>query len=208
MVKKFLVWIIKRYQLQTVINELQNELSVKDCNSKVVNEDSTFYPEASVQNLQNNKDKIRIGKGTHIRGGLLIFNYGGEIIIGNNCYIGDHSRIWSGEKVVIGNFVQVSHNVNIIDTTAHEMDAQLRAERYVDLINNGPWKNKGSVVTSPVMIGDYAWLSFNVSILRGVVIGEGAIIGANSVVTNDIPPYTLAVGNPAKVIKKLKIFEG
>ncbi len=54
----------------------------------------------------------------------------------------------------------------------------------------------------PVVIGDFAWIGGNSTILPGVHIGEGAVIGAGSVVTRDIPPYTIAVGNPARVIKQ------
>ncbi|MCB0501084.1 MAG: hypothetical protein KDD32_00210 [Bacteroidetes bacterium] len=53
------------------------------------------------------------------------------------------------------------------------------------------------------MIKDKAWIGFNVIILKGVTIGEGAVVGAGSVVTKDVPDYTIVVGNPAKLIKKL-----
>lgn len=202
MIRNILIWVIKRYKLQTVITELQNNENVLSCNRAVVNNGCIFYPEARVYNSRNSEE-IKIGKGTHIRGMLVTFNYGGKIIIGDNCYIGDHSRIWSGERVVIGDFVQISHNVNIIDTSAHEIDAFERAERYLDLIKNGPWKEKGNVLTSPIIIDDYVWISFNVSILRGVHIGKGAIIGAGSVVTKDVPAFTLVAGNPAIVVKEL-----
>ncbi|MDE6407021.1 MAG: hypothetical protein K2K48_06295 [Anaeroplasmataceae bacterium] len=55
----------------------------------------------------------------------------------------------------------------------------------------------------PVIIGDKTWLGANVTVLPGVTIGEGAVIGAGSVVTKDIPPYTVAVGNPCKVVKEI-----
>ena len=64
-------------------------------------------------------------------------------------------------------------------------------------------KNWVHIAHAPVVIGDKAWVGFNVSILKGVTIGEGAVIGACSVVTRDIPPYSVAVGNPAKVVRSL-----
>lgn len=203
MIKNILIWIIKKYKLNKVISDLDTELKLKRIENNTTNRGSTFYPEANVYNLQNDKLKIIIGYNTHIRGTLHVFKYGGFIEIGNNTYIGDNTRIWSAEYIYIGNNVQISHNVNIIDTSAHEKDAFERSERFIDLIKNGPWVSKGNVLTEPIYIGDYVWISFNVSILRGVTIGEGAIIGANSVVTKDVPPFSLSVGNPAKVIKYL-----
>ncbi|WP_071585616.1 DapH/DapD/GlmU-related protein [Selenomonas sputigena] len=67
------------------------------------------------------------------------------------------------------------------------------------------WKN---VRAAPIHIGDKAWLGFNVIVLKGVSIGEGAVIGAGSVVTSDVPAYSVAVGNPAAVVKRLIVEEG
>lgn len=56
----------------------------------------------------------------------------------------------------------------------------------------------------PVTIGDYVWIGMNCLILKGVTIGEGAIIGAGSVVTRDVPPFCLAAGSPARVLRSLQ----
>lgn len=204
MIKKFLIWIIKRYQLQQVVAGLHIEDNINACNNQVTNNGGIFLPGACVGNQQNDPGKIIIGRGTCVAGLLLIFKYGGSILIGESCYIGDHSRIWSGENIIIGNNVLISHNVNIIDTSAHEFDSKERSIRYTDLLKNGPWNEKGSIITKPVIIEDYAWVSFNVTILKGVKIGKGAIIGANSLVTKDVPPYSLVVGNPGRVVRYLK----
>lgn len=164
---------------------------------------SKLYPEAIVYNNSNDPSKIIIGKETHIQGELNIFKYGGKITIGNNTYIGKDSRIWSGESVTIGNDVLVSHFCNIVDTNSHEINPFERATRSKEIFTAGHWQNKGSVKTSPIIIKDYAWISFNVAILKGVTIGEGSIIGAGSVVVNNIPDWCFAAGNPAKVVRLL-----
>lgn len=186
------------------INEKIEKQKINKCVEQVIiGEKSMFYAEASVVNHKKDKSKIRIGSNSHIRGQLLVFNYGGEIKIGSNCYIGDGSRIWSGENVTIGNDVLISHNVSIVDTNSHEIDYIERAERFKDLIDKGPWETKGSILTTPVIIKDNVWISFGASILRGVTIGKGAIIGAGSLVTKDVPDWTIVAGNPAKVIREI-----
>lgn len=187
-----------------MISEIQQKKNTENIQHSLTHHGATFYAEAIVNNPSGNKANITIGNNTHVRGMLNVFAYGGKISIGENCYIGDHSRIWSGESISIGNDVLISHNVNIIDTNSHETDAIERSERYMDLLKNGHWKDKGSILTAPIIIKDYAWISFNATILKGVTIGEGAIVAANAVVVKDVPDYTLVVGNPAVVIKNLK----
>ena len=172
--------------------------------SSVTYRNSFFYYDSEIKNMQNNPANIIVGNGTHIRGELLLFAYGGEIKIGNDCYIGDHTRIWSGEKIIIGNDVLISHNVSIADTNAHEIDAEERAEGFRNIFNSGFPKVKGNIKTTPIYIGDHAWINFNAIILKGVTIGEGAIVAAGSVVTKNVAPYTLVAGNPATVKKYLK----
>ena len=164
---------------------------------------SKFYPEASVYNLRNDPSFISISDNTHIRGELIIFAFGGEIIIGSNTFIGEGTKIRSAEKIIIGNNVLISHNCNIIDTDSHEIDHLERAEGFKKMIRQGHSKTKGNIKTEAIVIKDHAWLSYNVSILKGVTIGEGAIVGAGSVVTKDVSDYTIVAGNPAKLIKKV-----
>lgn len=171
----------------------------------ICNKSSKFYTTANISLLNNKVDSIIIRNNCHIRGELLIFNYGGKIEIGENCYVGEGSKIWSGESIKIGNNVLISHNVNIIDTNSHEINHLERAQGYTNLIKEGHPKEKGSILTAPITIEDYAWISFNVTILKGVAIGKGAIVAAGSVVTKNVEPFTLVAGNPAKFIKKLNL---
>lgn len=204
MIRKLFVWFIKRYNLASVIEDLQKQEKVNRCVQSVTNNGAVFLPEASVFNEQNDSSKIIVGKGTHIRGSLLIFKFGGSISIGSNCYVGEGTRIWSGESISIGNNVLISHNVNIVDNNAHEIDSEERAKRYEDLVIKGHWQEKGNIISAAVIIEDYAWISFNATILKGVKIGKGAIVAAGSLVTKDVPPFVLVAGNPASVIRTLQ----
>lgn len=201
--ERILKWLFSDDFINIQINrklevEFQNKIS-----QLIIGENSKLYPDSDIQNAQHDKSKINIGNNTHIRGTLIVYSYGGEISIGNNCYVGDMSRIWSADSVKIGNDVLISHNVNIIDTDSHEINSKERALSGREILKHGTSRIKGNVKTSPVLIEDNVWINFNVVILKGVKIGKGAIIAAGAVVTKDVPPYTLVAGSPAKVVSEL-----
>lgn len=157
----------------------------------MVSERSKFGPDAVISNPTKDKSRIQIGENCFIEGKLLTFPHGGNIRIGNWCYVGRRTEIWSMESVVIGNRVFISHNVNIIDTTAHSRNAKERHEHFRKIQNSGhPEKAEDlpGVFWSPIIIEDDVWISFGVSILRGVHIGVGSVIAAGSIVTKDVPP--------------------
>lgn len=202
--KKILLKLFYQLILIDKIEHKLNQIKINRCESNVEKLDTTkFYEEAKVFNYKSDKTLIKIGAETHIRGELLIFSYGGEIQIGNNCYVGEGTRIWSGEKIEIGDNVLISHNVNIMDTNSHEIDAQERKETTLHIFTKGHPIEKGNIVTKPIKIENHVWINFNSIILKGVTIGEGSIISAGSIVTKDVPPYSLVAGTPAKVIKSI-----
>jgi lipopolysaccharide O-acetyltransferase len=116
--------------------------------------------------------------------------------IGKNVQINDFIHITATESVIIGDNVLIASKVYISDTSHGSYKG--------DDSDSDPSiaPQKRSLVSLPVFIGENVWIGESVSILPGVKIGRASIIGANSVVTKDIPDYCIAVGNPAKVIKK------
>jgi acetyltransferase-like isoleucine patch superfamily enzyme len=188
-----------------VIAKCLSDIKIQRCLPFVtIGASSKFYEEARVVNCQQDKSKIFIGENSHIRGDLVVFGSGGLIRLGNECFIGEGSRIWSAEEIVVGNNVLIAHNCNIIDTNSHEIDSEERAEGYRNILKVGFPKEKGNILTAPIYIDDHSWISFNATILKGVRIGKGAIVAANSVVTKDVEPFTMVAGNPAAFIKNLK----
>jgi acetyltransferase-like isoleucine patch superfamily enzyme len=171
--------------------------------SSAASDDAMFGPTAFIHNRQNEPRAIAIGKKTLIDGELMIFNDAGKIEIGESSFVGKGSRVWSGESVKIGSHVFVAHNVTISDTNAHPFSAAERASEYQARMIEGKPYARGSTLTSPVVIGNHVWINFGVSILKGVRIGEGAVIGAGSLVTKDVPAWTFAAGVPAKALRPI-----
>lgn len=163
-------------------------------------EKSMFHQESRVFNLQNNRTRIKVGRYTHIRGELLVFAHGGSIEIGDYCYVGESSRIWSANNIRIGNRVLIAHNVNIHDNNAHPRDAEERHRQQVHIITKGHPTEQPGLNEKPVLVSDDAWIGFNATVLKGVTIGKGAIVGACSVVTKDVPDHAIVAGNPAVII--------
>lgn len=118
-----------------------------------------------------------------------------QIVIGNNSAIGDNSHITAINSIIIGDNVLTGKRILITDNSHGASEPELLETAP----NQRPLYSKG-----PIVIEDNVWIGEKATILPGVRIGRGAIIGANAVVTKDIPPYALAGGNPAKIIKILK----
>lgn len=166
--------------------------------------DVAIYPSANVSNASGVQKKVRLGKQTILMGELLIFGYGGEIEIGEQSFVGEGTKIWSGDQVKIGNYVFISHNCNILDSNTHEINhiERMNAHKY-RLANGLNTKLKGNIKTAPITIADHVWIGCNSVVLKGVKIGKGAIVAAGSVVTKDVDAFTLVGGNPAKFIKSI-----
>lgn len=125
-------------------------------------------------------------------------NYEGEtyipsISIGKNCNFGDFLHLTCIKKITIGNNVLTGRWVTISDNGHGETDYQTL--QIPPIIRRLSYKG-------PVIIGDNLWIGDKATILSGIRIGNGVVIAANAVVTKDIPSFCIAVGNPAKVIKR------
>lgn len=118
-----------------------------------------------------------------------------KLVVGKNCKIGDYVHIAVGEEVVIGDNVLIGSKVLISDLNHGNYGGE---EMHCD--PNTPPDNR-PINTKPLSIGDNVWIGDNVCILQGVKIGNGCIIGANSVVTKSMPDDCIIGGIPAKVIK-------
>lgn len=115
------------------------------------------------------------------------------ISIGSHCLLRHGSHITATDSIVIGDHLLTGTNVIITDN-AHGLTTR---EQLLVPPRQRPLISKG-----PVVIGRNVWLGNNVCVLPGVTIGDGVVVGANSVVTHSLPPYCVAAGIPARVIKQ------
>lgn len=118
------------------------------------------------------------------------------IKIGDGVQVNDYVHIGAVKLVLIGNNVLIASNVFISDHN-HGI---YKGESNQDSPDTIPLRRKLSYV--PVVIEDNVWIGEFVSVLPGVTIGKGSVVGTMSVVTKDIPPYSIAVGSPARVVKE------
>lgn len=141
-------------------------------------------------------DNLTTGTGCRIEAHQLEKGNKYSIEIGNNVQMNDYVHIVGGKKVIIGNNVLLASKIFISDLNhgsygtndVHDSPETLPVER--------------KLAASQVVIEDNVWIGEFVSILPGVTIGRGSIIGTMSVVTKSIPAYSIAVGSPAVVIKQ------
>lgn len=151
---------------------------------------------------------IQIGDESIIIGRMVLETENSKILIGNNTFIGDCLLVCA-DQITIGSDVMFSWGCTIIDTDAHSLNWKDRMQdvrdwkKGIDANTIGLFKNWSNVISTPIIIEDKAWIGFNSIILKGVTIGEGAVVAAGSVVTKSVAPYTLVGGNPAIEIKKL-----
>ena len=146
---------------------------------------------------------VRIGRGASTYLGTM-FDVGprGRVSLGDFALV-HGARIICDQEIEIGDYALVSWNVVLMDSYRVPIDpterrselerVPRRAARYID----------AEVAARPIRIGKNVWIGFESCVLPGVTIGEGSIVGARSVVVEDVPPYTIVAGNPARVIRRI-----
>lgn len=146
----------------------------------------------------NKNSQVTIGESLMIRGPVYMGcvrkrnipkenKHNPELTIGSSCYFSHNCNITCAEKITIGDNCMFANNCTIIDHD-HNFDAD---------------GVRGTLKSAPIKIGKKVWCGANVIILKGVTVGDGAIIGAGAVVTKDIPAHTVAVGAPARIVRKI-----
>lgn len=188
------------------INYINNSILTKVDKSTILQNGTSMRFDAG----HDLREYLNIGERCLINSNFIFESRNGYISIGNNVNIGGANLI-SREQIIIGNDVTMAWGITIYDHNSHSINWDDRSrdneQCYNDFVNFGNSilnKNWDNVKSDRIVIHDKVWIGFDVLILKGVVIGEGAVIGAKSVVTKDVPAWTVCAGNPAKVVKYLK----
>jgi acetyltransferase-like isoleucine patch superfamily enzyme len=185
------------------ILKLQNFLKLKRAkiftwllrgDAAYIGKNSVVFPPFNSINIKT----LYIGNGVYIGSGAWIetvkkyadHEFNSELRIGDSTCIGHRCHVIACGKMIIGKNITIADNVYISDNI-HGFDDMSCG------VMPQPLK-----VPGPVVIEDEVWLGERVCVMPNVTIGKHSVIGANSVVTKDIPPYSIAVGSPARVIKQ------
>jgi acetyltransferase-like isoleucine patch superfamily enzyme len=148
-----------------------------------------------------------------------VIGHAASVYLGTMFDVGPHGRVVLGDyallngvrvicdsSVEIGDYALISWGVVLMDTYRVPFDRDARrdvlrnvaAHRPRGIRGGGPWPAR------PIRIGKNVWIGADACVLPGVTIGEGSVVGTRSVVTQDVPPYTIAAGNPARIVRRLE----
>lgn len=189
----------KRAQLRRYRKQLEMDASTR------------LHPSFSVSFMVTPENRIYVRAGAKgiLNAQITFETRSGIVEIGDRVYLGGCTIICR-EGVKIGNDVTMAWGVTIYDHNSHSLNWRQRAKVvehfyhhyglpscYEDI----DWTD---VASAPIVVEDKVWIGFDVVLLKGVRVGEGAVIGARSVVTRDVEPYTVVAGNPAVIVKRIE----
>lgn len=135
-----------------------------------------------------------------VRGPVEIY-FGDNVNLFGETFIDSTDLCGGTPKLIVGNRVDLGHGVQFLVNREVRIDDDVNVANFVRFLDSDDFSNDPNE-SKPIHICRYAWIGQDSFIMKGVTIGEGAVIGVNSVVTNDVPPYSVAMGNPARVVIK------
>jgi len=169
------------------IQKLRNKIKV-DKSSSITIEKSVKIVGSTVL-IRGNNNRLTVDENTRLRNmSIEIIGDNCSVKIGKNCMIGDgcYLSVKEGTHLVIGDGCGLSRNIKLMTSDGHP------------IFRDGKRINEAK----DIVLGSYIWIADNVTILKGVKIGDRSVVGINSTVTKDVPSASIAVGNPAKVVQE------
>lgn len=184
--------LLMRFFLFLRIRNLKKKIKFPD--------DCIFHVNSSVGLFWGSKSSdIRFGKRVIMQGTLISGN-GGKIIMGDYSQLGVNSKILSANSIIVGDYTAIATDTVVCDNNNHPVNPYDRMVIRKTLPNSieRSWIYADN---APIVIGKNCWIGQSCRICKGVTIGDGSIVAANSVVTKDVPANCIVAGNPAKIVK-------
>ena len=145
--------------------------------------------------------RIEVGRGCLISGSLITETPNSLVRIGDHSLVGGDTIVAAAQEIIVEADVLISYRCIITDSDNHSMRYSERKHDVRDwMTGKHDWSR---VAMAPIRICRGAWIGAQCIVLKGITIGEGAVVGMGSVVTKDVAPYTIVAGNPARVIREL-----
>jgi acetyltransferase-like isoleucine patch superfamily enzyme len=142
---------------------------------------------------------ITVDEDSQVDGALMFDRENASVSIGKRVFM--NGTLVVAQSIDIGDDVMIAWGATIFDHNSHSISFSKRVDDVTDWrVGKKDWSN---VKVVPVKICNKVWIGFSAIILKGVTIGEGAVVGAGSVVTKDVPDWTVVAGNPACVIREI-----
>ncbi|HEY5412710.1 MAG TPA: DapH/DapD/GlmU-related protein [Caulobacteraceae bacterium] len=143
--------------------------------------------------------RVKIGANAVIRG-VIRCEDEGHVEIGDEVYVGDGAIVSAWTRVEIGQGTLLAHGVQVFDNDTHPIDPAERRAHFRSILELGP-PNDFIIGRRPVRIGKDCWLGFGAAVMKGVEIGDEAIVAAGAVVASDVRPRSIVAGNPAREVR-------
>lgn len=144
---------------------------------------------------------VRVGRESNVEGRIVLERSGARVSIGSRTHVGGGTLIDAAEEITIGDDVLVAFEVLFMDHNSHALRFSERKHDVTEWMRGR--KSWSNVAMRPIRVCDKAWIGARAIILKGVTVGEGGIVAAGSVVTHDVPAWSIVGGNPARVIREL-----
>lgn len=196
----FLIRSYRRMQLRAIYKTLKKKATIS--------EPFRAGLHSNIFNESGERDRILISHHCRMLG-TIICKKNAVVSIGSYSTIQDQVSIQCLENIEIGHYVGIAHGTVVVDNNNHLTDPVEMVKHRLRVAPEGkgyPGLGNGWELSEskPIVIGNAVWIGANCTILKGVTIGDGSVVARNSVVTKDVPPYTIVGGFPAKVIKTQK----
>lgn len=197
-----------KYVIKYFINRLRRRKYRKNLD---IDSSARLHADFSVNFLVSPEDRryVKIGARCFLNAQITFESKDGAVEMGDRVYMGGCAIICRN-SVIIGNDVTMAWGVTIYDHNSNSFDWYQRAkvvEHFYETYGSARCYDEldwSGVASAPIVIEDKVWIGFDVVLLKGIRVGEGAIIGARSVVTRNVDPYTVVAGNPAVFVKHIE----